>query len=174
MPRHAVLFAIAISLCATALAQDETATPPEQNRSWFGRIFHRGSGPPNYSDSRLRGLILDLDLAPKPVKLGETRQLHLKALLTNRGKRPVTLEFPNAQRIEIQLLDAAENVLTKFSENHAFADVMGTVLINPNERVEYDETISTRELVPDKVYTCEVYFPEFPELRVRQKFLTAP
>ena len=63
---------------------------------------------------------------------------------------------------------------TTWSDNHAFADVIGTVLINPQEHIEYAETIATRELTPNKVFIAEVFFPKYPELRMRQKFLTAP
>jgi hypothetical protein len=65
-------------------------------------------------------------------------------------------------------------VLTTWSDNHAFAQNASTVLINPQERIQYAETIATRELMPNKVFIAEVFFPKYPELRVRQKFLTAP
>jgi hypothetical protein len=65
-------------------------------------------------------------------------------------------------------------VLTTWSDNHAFAAVAGTVFINPQEHIEYAETIATRELTANRVYIAEVHFPKYPELRVRQKFLTAP
>ena len=60
------------------------------------------------------------------------------------------------------------------TDNHAFADKAGTVLINPLERVNYPETIATRELQPGRVYSVDVFFPKYPELRSRQKFMTAP
>jgi len=34
--------------------------------------------------------------------------------------------------------------------------------------------IATRDLTPNKVFIAEVFFPQYPELRIRQKFLTAP
>ena len=49
----------------------------------------------------------------------------------------------------------------------------GTVLIDPQEHIEYNETITTRDLTPDKVFIVEVFFPQYPELRIRQKFMTA-
>ena len=55
-----------------------------------------------------------------------------------------------------------------------FEDKPGTVLINPLEHVDYAATIATRDLSPNKVFICEVFFPQYPELRIRQKFLTAP
>jgi hypothetical protein len=151
------------------------ATPPK--RGWFGRVLHPFSSSarvPQYKDPKLRGLTLDLQLAPQPIKLSETRQLEIKLTLTNRSKRAVELDFPNDQRIEIYLMNSAELVLTKWSDNHAITEKPGTVLVNPQEHIEYNEKISTRDLTPDKVFIVEIFFPKYPELRVRQKFLTAP
>jgi hypothetical protein len=153
-----------------------TATP--QRRSWMGRMLHPFSGgapaPVQFHDPKLRGLVLDLQVTPQTVKLSEVRQLQIKLTVTNKGKRVVTLDFPNDQRIDIYLMNSAETVLTKWSETHAVKEKPGTLLINPQEQVEYNETISTRELTPDKVYIAEAFFPKYPELRARQKFLTAP
>jgi len=89
-------------------------------------------------------------------------------------KRPVALDFATNQRIEIYLMDSAGNVLTKWSDNHAIVERSVTILINPQERVEYNETIATRELTPNKGFIAEVFFPQYPELRIRQKFLAVP
>jgi hypothetical protein len=94
--------------------------------------------------------------------------------LANLSKRPVALDFPTNQRIEIYLMDSAGNVLTKWSDNHAIVERPVTILINPQERVEYNETIATRELTPNKVFIAEVILPQYPELRIRQKFLAVP
>src|SRR5437762_1138003 len=127
-----------------------------------------------YKDPRLRGLALDLQITPQTVKLSEVRQLSVKVTLANLSKRPVTLDFPTTQRIEIYLTNSAGEVLTKWSENHAIGEKPATILINPSERIEYNETISTRELTPNKVFIAEVFFPQFLELRIRQKFLAVP
>jgi Intracellular proteinase inhibitor len=151
------------------------ATPAK--RGWFGRVLHPFSSspaPPQYKDPKLRGLSLALQVSPQTVKLSETRQLAIKVDLSNESKKGIQLEFPNDQRIEIYLRNSAEVVLTKWSDNHAINDTPGVVLINPKEHIEYNETISTRELGPDKVYIAEVFFPRYPDLRARQKFLTAP
>jgi hypothetical protein len=86
----------------------------------------------------------------------------------------VTLDFPLNQRIEIYLTNSEGNILTKWSDNHAIAEKPATILINPQERIEYNETIATRDLTPNKVFIAEVFFPQYPELRVRQKFLAVP
>lgn len=129
---------------------------------------------PQYKDPKLRGLVLNLQIAPQPVKLSEVRQLEVKVTLSNQGKRPLTLDFVTDQRIEIYLRNAAEVVLAKWSDNHAINEKAGVIVVNPQEHVEYRETIATRELAPSKVYIAEAFFPKYPELRTRQKFMTAP
>jgi hypothetical protein len=139
--------------------------------------FSSGSNheaPANIKDPKLRGLTFVVEVSPTTVKLSEIRQMDIKATLTNRGKKAVELTFGTDQRIEIYLKNTADAVLTKWSENHAINNQPGTVLINPGEHIEYNEKISTRELARDKVFVAEVFFPQYPELRARQKFLTAP
>jgi hypothetical protein len=165
-----------MAIAGGALGQEAGPTATPHRRSWMGRMLHPFSSEaiPQYKDPRLRGLALDLQIAPQTVKLSEVRQLGIKLALTNQSKRPVTLEFTSNQRIEIYLRNSAGDVLTKWSDNHAMTDKPATVLINPQEHVEYNETIATRDLTPNKVFIAEVFFPKYPELRVRQKFLAAP
>ena len=198
MIRPAIIFSIVIATAVELLAQGTTpsatpeatssvlapaATPTPittttlQKRGLFSRIFHPLSSAevlPKYNDRKLRGLILDLQVSPQPVRLSEIRQIEVKVTVTNMGAHMIPLDFPTDQRIEVQLLNSADVVLTKWSENHAIKDKPGTVLINPSEHVEYKENIATRDLTPGKVFTAEVFFPKYPELRVRQKFLTEP
>jgi Intracellular proteinase inhibitor len=178
-PRFVVIFFLLLTT-GTVFAQDIAPVPDAQSspprRSWMSRVFHpfSSSRPPQYKDPRLRGLELQMQIAPQPLKLSETRQMEVKVLVVNRGKRAVELDFPTDQRIEIYLRNSAEAILTKWSDNHAVTEKPETILINPDEHVEYVQTIATRELTPDKVFIVEVFFPNYPELRIRQKFLTEP
>src|SRR5436309_2373610 len=177
MKRRILLLVVVALTAGGVFGQDVTPMPtPVRKRCWVSRILHPFSPNvvPQYKDPRLRGLALDLQLAPQTVKLSEVRQLSVKATLANLSKRPVALDFPTSQRIEIYLIDSAGKVLTKWSENHAITEKPATLLINPSERIEYDETISTRELTPNKVFIAEVFFPQYLELRIRQKFLAVP
>jgi len=152
--------------------------PSPAERSFFNRMLHPfGSAKtkaPKYQDPRLRGLLLEVQVPTEPVRLSEVRQLRVHVALTNLGPNPIALDFPSSQRIDIQLLNPAGEVLTRWSENHAFTEEIGNVLINPREQIVYNETIATRELQPGRVYSVEVFFPKYSELRTRQKFMTAP
>ena len=175
MRRTAALILLLLTVGVTAYSQGTTNVPSK--RSWLGRMLHPfGSSArlPEYNDPRLRGLALRLELSPQPVKLSEVRLLDVKVTLTNLSKRPIELQFPNEQRIEIYLLSSTERVLTKWSDNHAFEENPGSILINSEEHIEYNERIATRDLNPNTVFIADVFFPRYPDLRIRQKFLTAP
>jgi Intracellular proteinase inhibitor len=180
MIRSVAFLALALLTTAHILAQEsalETASPPPK-RSWINRLIHpfSPSAPrsSSYKDPKLRGLTLEVQISPQPIKLSETRQLEVRALLISNAKTAVALDFPTDQRIEIYLMTTEGTLLTKWSDNHAISQKSGTVTINPEERIEYNERIATRDLTPNKVFVVEVFFPKFPELRARQKFLTAP
>jgi hypothetical protein len=152
-------------------------TTTMQKRGLFGRILHPFSSSevlPKYENRRLRGLVLTLQVSPQPVRLSEVRQMEVKVIVTNLGIRMIPLDFPTDQRIEVQLLSAADVVLTKWSENHAVKETPGSILVNPGEHIEYKEMIATRDLTSGRVFTAEVFFPKYPELRIRQKFMTEP
>ncbi len=173
MKRAAILFVLGLLLASALPAQN--AGEERQRRGLLGRLWpFGGSDLPSYKDPRLRGLVLELTLPEQPVRLSEVRQLEVHARLTNKSKRPITLEFPTGQRIEIQLLNSTGTVLTTWSDNRAFSEQRTSILVNPQEHLDYNETIATRDLSPNKVFIAEVFFPAYPELRVRQKFLTAP
>jgi Intracellular proteinase inhibitor len=176
MSRAALPLLLVLALCASAFAQQTGPSPTAQRRGWMSRMLHpfRSERLPDYKDSRLRGLTLALELSPQPVKLSEVRQLNVTFTLINKARNSITLDFPSTQRFEIYLRNPTETVLATWSDNHAFTDDAGTVLINPEEHIEYAETIATRELTPNKVFIAEVFFPKYPEVRVRQKFMTAP
>src|ERR1700687_3813499 len=195
MIRQTIIFSIVLAAAVDLLAQETTpepsASPPSsaapvatatpmttttlQKRGLIGRVFHPFSSSevlPKYNDRKLRGLILNLQVSPQPVRLSEVRQMEVKVTVTNMGNHMISLDFPTDQRIEIQLLNSGDAVLTKWSENHAIKDKPGTVLINPGEHVEYKENIATRDLTPGKVFTADVFLPKYPELHIRQKFLS--
>ena len=165
-----------IALFAVSNATAQAPSPPE--RGFLNRMFHPCASPkkkaPKYQDPRLGGLLLEVQVPAEPIRLSEVRQLRVQAILRNTGTSPVPLDFPTSQRIDIHLLNSAGEVLTRWSENRAFTEEIANLTINPREQIVYNETIATRELQPGRVYSVEVFFPKYPELRARQKFMTAP
>jgi Intracellular proteinase inhibitor len=168
---------LVLAVQASAMAQESEPSPRSEKRSLFNRMLHpfrSNEQLPEYKDAHLNGLILSVEVSPQPVKLSEVRQMDVRVTLTNKSRRPIPLEFANAQRFEILLRSSAGGILATWSDNHAFADEPGSVMINPQEHIEYAETIATRELTANRVFIAEVFFPKYPDLRVAQKFMTAP
>src|SRR5438034_10882727 len=176
MKRPIVLLFLILLMAGGIFGQEAAPTATPRRRGWLSRILHPFSPElvPQYKDARLRGLAVDLQITPQTVKLSEVRQLGIKVTLANLSKRPVTLDFPTNQRIEIYLRNSVGDILTKWSDNHAIVSKPVTILINPQEWIEYNETIATRDLTPNKVFTAEVFFAQYPELQIRQKFLAVP
>jgi hypothetical protein len=159
------------------LAFFNAASAQEQKGGWLNHVFHPFHGKekyPVYKNPKINGLVLTVELPNEPVKLSEVRQLPVHVLLTNRSQKGVELNFPSEQRIEILLHDSSGRIVTRWSENRAFEEKPATLLINPNEHVEYSETIATRELSPGKVFTVEVTVPAYPELDGQRKSIAAP
>ncbi len=174
MRQIAVLAALVLLARPVFAPAQETPAP---HRGLLNRVLHPfGSHEkiPEYRNPKLRGLQLVVQLPPEPIKLPEMRQLPVTVSLVNRGDRAVELSFQTDQRIEILLHDAAGRVVTRWSDNRAFQPTPATILINPNEHLEYSETIATRELSPGRVFTVEVTVPAYPELDAQRKSIAAP
>ena len=173
-----ISFGLIVALFAGSNVTAQTPSPSPAERGFFSRMLHPfGSAKkkaPKYQNIHLRGLLLEVRVLTEPIRLSEVRQLKVQTVLTNLANYPTSIDFPTSQRIDIQLLNPAGEVLTRWSENRAFAEEIGNLTINPREEVVYNETIATRELQPGRVYSVEAFFPRYPELRARQKFMTAP
>src|SRR4030081_2371423 len=164
MSRSLIFALVTLAMAARFFAEERAGTA--QKIGPMRRVLHafQSSNPaPNYKGDRLPGLVLELKLSPEPVKLSEVRQLQVNLTLKNISKRAVVLDFPSEQRFEIYLRNSTEAILTIWSDNHAFEDKPGTVLVNPAEQIDNPATIATRDLSSNKVFICEVFFPQFPE-----------
>ena len=123
-----------------------------------------------------RGLAVEMKSSPEPVKLGETRVINVTFILRNVTKTVVTLKFPTTQIIEILLRDPnSGQVISQWSTDHTFTSDPRLLVINPGERIEYNEPITTRELKAGNPYTLEAYILGYErELRVTKAILTQP
>ena len=164
MSRRLTCALLALAMAAPLSAQE----PTPEKRGWFSRmlqpipIVEPRAG--TYKDSRLRGLVLDLKLSPQPVKLvrsapapGEHRRSPMFP------SAPSCSIFPTEQRFEIYLRNSSEAILTIWSDNHAFEEKPGTVLINPAGHVNYPTTIATRDLIAEQsLHLAKFSFPNIP------------
>ena len=123
-----------------------------------------------------RGLVVDIKSSPEPVKLGETRQIDVTLVLRNNSKVTANLKFATSQLIEMLLREPdTGKVVSQWSTDHTFSPVSRYLVINPHERLEYNEPIATRDLKPGKPYNLEAYFIGYDqELRATKVIIPQP
>ncbi len=166
-------FAITVLFSGVLAAENEKkATQPKKDM--VSQIFGMFGGDKDDSRELSRQLEVSMDISPLPVSLSKTRQLQVVLKIQNRSKKFVQLEFPTTQRIEILIRDASGRMIIQWSEDHAFANEVGFVSVNPSERIQYTAKISTRDLVAGKEYNLEGFLPHYPELKSDVKFVPGP
>ncbi|MEO6845957.1 MAG: BsuPI-related putative proteinase inhibitor [Chthoniobacterales bacterium] len=108
-------------------------------------------------------VVTELKVDPMDVNLKEKRELAVTLIVSNHTGHLMKLDFPTSQRLEVLLRDSQGKVIERWSEDHAFEQVEGIVTVNPGERIEYAEHISTREMKPDQKYMVEASIANHPE-----------
>jgi len=96
-----------------------------------------------------------LDVEPRQFSVDERREVTVTYTIFNKSGKLLMLNFPTSQRIEILVRDPQGKVIERWSDDRMFDDISGVVMINPNERIQYQERIATREMQPGKKYTIE-------------------
>ncbi|MEO6054581.1 MAG: BsuPI-related putative proteinase inhibitor [Chthoniobacterales bacterium] len=132
---------------------------PGQIKSFFKDMFKSvklGGIKGSYVDTTLK-------VDPSEVDLKDKREVTVTLSVINKTNNLVRLEFPSTERIEILLRDQAGNVIERWSEDRAFEQTAGVVVINPKERIQYAERISTREMKPGGKYIIEASIFNHPE-----------
>jgi len=104
-----------------------------------------------------------LKVDPATFSLDDRREITVTFSVENRTNRLVKLDFPTSQRIEILVRDSSGKVLEKWSDDRAFQDVSGVVMINPGEHIQYEEKIATRDMQPGQTYVVEASLANNPE-----------
>ena len=104
-----------------------------------------------------------LQIEPEEFSLDDRREVAVTFSVHNRTNKLLKLEFPTSQRLEILVRDPAGAVIERWSDDRAFDEQPGVVMINPDERIEYQEKIATREMLAGTSYTIEASLAENPE-----------
>jgi len=104
-----------------------------------------------------------LKVDPKSFSLADRPEIDVTFRVENTRNKLIKLDFPTAQRIEILVKDSSGAVLDKWSADQTFAMQEGVLMINPNERVEYIETVSTKGMKVGETYWIEATLVNNPE-----------
>lgn len=135
-----------------------------QMRSFFMGLAPKFNLVPASRSAETATLVVN----PKNPALKDQRELAVTYCVRNNTKEMERLEFANGQRIEILARNAAGSVLERWSDDRAFEKEEGIVVINPRERIEYQEKISTREMRPGQSYEVEASLKTQPDYATTQ------
>lgn len=166
-------FAVSLPLLATGCGVLHLG----RNRAAANTELPAGSPGSIGKPANAQGLVTELRFTPDPVKLGETRQIDVTLVVRNATKRKLaSLKFATSQRIEILLRDPASNrILSQWSQDRTFDPNGGYLLINPGERLEFNQSITTRELKPGSTYNLDAYLVGYDrELRATRVVIPQP
>ncbi len=124
-----------------------------QIRSFFTGMF----SSVNLGPIRTAPAASTLSVEPSSFSLEERREINVTYTIRNNSNRIMRLEYPTSQRIDIVTHDSQGAVVDKWSEDRAFQPEEGIVVINPRERIEYQERIPTREMKPGQAYRVDTF-----------------
>lgn len=112
--------------------------------------------------------VASLSITPADPALRETRELDATYTVRNTGRQMTRIEFPTTQRFEMVTRSSSGAVLERWSDDRAFQSIEGIVVINPAERIEFQEKVSTRDMRAGSVYTVEASLATEPSYAVEQ------
>ena len=115
-----------------------------------------------------------LTIEPDEFSLKDRHELDTAYVVKNNTGKMIRLEYNTSQRIELLTKDANGKVVDKWSDDRAYKPEEGLVVINPKERIEYNETIPTREMKPKETYTIQADVTGYPDYSVTHTVTPAP
>jgi hypothetical protein len=132
--------------------------PRREYDSIFGKVAHFftdmfGNVKLGSSETQVEDATLKLE--PESPVIKDTREIEVTYTIRNNSKSIKRLDFPTTQRIEILTCNSSGAIVDRWSDDRAFRPEEGVVVLNPAERIEFKEKISTRDMRPGETYKTE-------------------
>lgn len=141
------------SLAKYPLSGNFDSTVLGQVKGFFTGIF----SSVNFGPIRKPPTIEKLEIDPEKFSLQDRREVNVTYTIRNNTKNISRLEYPTTQRIDILTYDPKGVVIDRWSDDRAFQPEDGIVVINPKERIEYQEKIPTREMKSGESYRVQTF-----------------
>jgi hypothetical protein len=126
---------------------------PAQVKKFFSGMFSSVNIGPLRTPPTTESLAID----PAKFSLGDRREITATYVIRNNTKKMTRIEYPTSQRVDIVTTDSKGAVVDRWSDDRSFQPEDGIVVINPKERIEYQETIPTREMKAGETYKIEAF-----------------
>jgi hypothetical protein len=87
--------------------------------------------------------------------LADRREISATLTVKNQSNKLIALDFDTDQRFDFVIKDASGRELERWSNDRNFAQQQGVVMVNPQERITYTATLSTRDMEAGQTYFLE-------------------
>lgn len=95
----------------------------------------------------------------------------------NNGDKTATLEFPDAQRFDLRVLNPAGQVVYVWSADKVFVEAIGKSIINSKDKISFRERIPLSTFSPPAhpgPYVLEAVLANYPQITARATFNVVP
>ena len=141
---------------------------PDSTIGQMGRFFTGLVPSLHPGGSRESSESASLVVNPQDPVLKDQRELGVTYAVRNNSNDLTRLEFSTSQHIEVLARNASGVVVERWSDDRGFQKEEGVVVINPRERIEYQEKISTREMRAGQTYSVEAALKTQPDHSLSQ------
>jgi hypothetical protein len=154
------------ALLPAALLLAACAAPRDGSEDSWGNRFADLVDPVVPDSLQNRGPALQAELRSDPAEfpLAERREVRIFFTVKNVSKRAERLDFATTQRFDLSVIAPDGKRIFLWSEDRAFEPVAASVMVNPQERVEYEAVVPTRDMKGGGIYRIEAGLTGFAEI----------
>ncbi len=147
---------------------------PDSASAMLGRFFTDMFASIKFGKLRGEHSTEKLQVVPGEFSLKDQRELDATYSVRNNTGKILRLDFSTSQRMDMVTRDASGTVVDKWSDDRAFVDQDGIIIVNPKERIQFDESIPTRDMKAGQPYTIQAGITGYPEYDVNRTVTPAP
>lgn len=115
-----------------------------------------------------------LVLEPDNFSVQDQRGLDAIYTIRNNTGKIIRLDFTTTQRMDILTKDPSGKVLERWADDRAFRPQEGIVIINPKERIEFQEKVATRDMKANETYSIQAEVTGYPDYSTAKTVTPAP
>jgi hypothetical protein len=121
-----------------------------------------------------------LVISPNPISLqnvsqGTVRGVRVQFSVHNHGKKTYTLSFRTAQRWDFFITNSEGNVVYTYTDDHEFVDVVGTSMVNEDDKLVYTDDVDFTSLnIHPGLYRVTAHMENYVEMHSFGTFTVVP
>ncbi len=147
---------------------------PDSATAMFTRFFTTMFSSVKWRTVHTEKTTEKLQLQPAHFELSKQKELDATYTVKNNTGKLMRLDFTTTQRIDLVTTDASGKVVDRWSDDRTTQPQDGIIIINPKERIQYDEKVPTRDMKPAQSYTIQSQVVGYPDYTVSKTVVPSP